>query len=94
MASPAVAPIIDNSGDIRSVATYEIIRMSENDGWTILHDGKEMETLGTRMAAFDATIAAAKTSILASHGVIIKLPHALAEPAEDAAEPATLALTL
>jgi hypothetical protein len=65
----------DDSGDIRSIATYEIIRISESDGWTILHDGKDMGTLDTRMAAFDASVAAAKTSILASHGVIIKLPH-------------------
>ncbi|MGO9133689.1 MAG: hypothetical protein ACLP8A_06525 [Methylovirgula sp.] len=56
-----------------SIATYEIIH--EGDGWTILHEGKKLDALDTRMAAFDSCVEAARGSIRCGHGVNIKLPH-------------------
>lgn len=56
----------------RSIATYEVIY--DGDGWTVLHEGRKLGTLDTRMA-FDSMMNAARSSILAGHGVNIKLPH-------------------
>lgn len=53
-------------------AVYEIVRMA--DGWRLRHDGKDLGTLDTRMAAFDASVEAAMTSLLSGYGVIITVP--------------------
>jgi hypothetical protein len=74
-----VLGVAHHTVDLRSIATFETIHVG--DGWTILHDGKEMNSLTTRMAAFNACVEAAKASILAGHGVTIKLPHEIANQA-------------
>jgi hypothetical protein len=72
MPEPATIPCPDTARE-RHIATYEVIH--EGDSWIILHEGKRFSTLETRMAAFETVATAARTSILAGHGVNIKLPH-------------------
>lgn len=72
IAEQATNPCPDTSRE-RYIATYEVIH--EGDSWVILHEGKRFCIVETRMGAFESVAIAARTSILAGHGVNIKLPH-------------------
>lgn len=72
MAERTTFPCPDTAHE-RHIATYEVIH--EGDSWIILHEGKRFDTVESRMDAFDSVAIAARTSILAGHGVNIKLPH-------------------
>ncbi len=72
MAEQATIPCPDTARE-RYIATYEVIH--DGDSWTILHEGRRLGTVETRLDAFDSVATAARNSILAGHGVNIKLPH-------------------
>jgi hypothetical protein len=62
-----------------STALYEIIH--DGDGWAVVHNGKKLGTLDTRMAAFDDVVSAIRSSIIEGYEINIKLGREPTYPA-------------
>jgi hypothetical protein len=74
LAEPGERPDVALETKEAPMGLAEYMIVSEQNGWSVLHDGSAQHKYETREAAFEAAVAAASLAIRQGHEVHVSVP--------------------